>query len=200
MIKGWPIVAWAAVAVAAMVAAILVWVGDYDVSLPMATRATGRTSLAFFLAAFMASTLYRILPAGRGRWLLKNRRYLGVSFAASHAIHAVLLTATINRLQLDYSPITLAGGGLGYVFIAAMAATSFDRTAAWLGRKRWRLLHSVGAYALWGIFVVTYLGEAGEHPLHAVLLGLLVVCLLLKLGVRFAVKPGVKPPEVPARG
>ena len=43
-------------------------------------------------------------------------------------------------------------------------------------------------------------GEAGEHPLHAVLLGLLVVCLLLKLGVRFAVKPGVKPPEVPARG
>ena len=41
------------------------------------------------------------------------------------------------------SIVTYLGGGLGYILIAAMAATSFDRSARWLGARRWRLLHGV---------------------------------------------------------
>jgi DMSO/TMAO reductase YedYZ heme-binding membrane subunit len=37
-----------------------------------------------------------------------------------------------------------------------MAITSFDRTTAWLGRRRWRQLHLVGMYAIFGIFVFSY--------------------------------------------
>ena len=35
-----------------------------------------------------------------------------------------------------------------------MAATSFDRTAAWLGPRKWRLLHLVGGWYIWISFAV----------------------------------------------
>ncbi len=185
-LQGWSLVGWAALAVALMASTIVSTVAEYDQSLPMATRATARTSLALFLAAFMSSTLYGLLPGRRGRWLLNNRRYLGVSFAASHAMHGVLVVATTYWLELEHGMLTLVGGGSGYIFIAAMTATSFDKSAAWLGPRRWKLLHSSGAYFLWWIFAFTYWYGAGEHLLHAFLFALLVACLLLKLACKLA--------------
>jgi hypothetical protein len=35
-----------------------------------------------------------------------------------------------------------------------MAATSFDRTAAWLGPRKWRLLHLLGGWYIWISFAV----------------------------------------------
>ena len=35
-----------------------------------------------------------------------------------------------------------------------MTATSFDRTAAWLGPAQWRLLHLVGGWYIWMSFAV----------------------------------------------
>ena len=57
----------------------------------MVIRFTARTSLVFFCLAFSAAALARMWPNGWTRWLRRNRRYLGVSFAASHAIHAVAI-------------------------------------------------------------------------------------------------------------
>jgi hypothetical protein len=53
----------------------------------------------------------------------------------------------------------IGGAGLGYVFLYAMAATSFDRSVKWLGFRRWKILHTVGLYYLWSIFAFTYLGR-----------------------------------------
>ena len=44
--------------------------------------------------------------------------------------------------------------GTAYLFIAAMAATSFDRSAAWLGPRKWRLLHLVSGWYIWISFAV----------------------------------------------
>jgi len=44
--------------------------------------------------------------------------------------------------------------GSAYLFIAAMAVTSFDRTAAWLGPRKWRLLHLVGGWYIWISFAI----------------------------------------------
>jgi methionine sulfoxide reductase heme-binding subunit len=44
--------------------------------------------------------------------------------------------------------------GTAYLFIAAMAATSFDRTVAWLGPRKWRLLHLLGGWYIWISFAV----------------------------------------------
>jgi sulfoxide reductase heme-binding subunit YedZ len=35
-----------------------------------------------------------------------------------------------------------------------MTATSFDRTAAWLGPHKWRLLHLIGGWYIWISFAV----------------------------------------------
>ena len=39
-------------------------------------------------------------------------------------------------------------GGIGYAFITAMTATSFDRTATAIGARAWRRLHLAGGYYL----------------------------------------------------
>jgi methionine sulfoxide reductase heme-binding subunit len=47
-------------------------------------RLTARTSVALFLLAFTASAAFRLWGGRLPRWLLVNRRYLGLSFAVSH--------------------------------------------------------------------------------------------------------------------
>src|SRR5882757_10234366 len=91
-------------------------------------------------------------------WQRRNRRYLGVSFAVSHFIH---LAAIVGLAMLDRelfwkltNTATIVLAGTAYLFIAAMTATSFDRTAAWLGPRKWRLLHLVGAWYIWISFAV----------------------------------------------
>ena len=89
----------------------------------------------------------------------------------------------------EIDPVTVIFGGGAYVMIALMAATSSDRTAAWLGRRRWRLLHLVGVYWIWIIFANSYTARAvmaiarGSESLAYVPVALFVWALL---GVRIA--------------
>ena len=121
-------------------------------------RATARTSLVLFVLAFTASAMVELMPSEATRWQRGNRRYLGVSFAVSHLIHliAILSLASLDQVLFwkltNISTIVLAG--TAYLFIAAMAATSFDRAAAWLGPRKWRLLHLLGGWYIWISFAV----------------------------------------------
>ncbi len=121
-------------------------------------RATARTSLVLFVLAFTASAMVELLPSEAARWQRRNRRYLGVSFAVSHLIHliAILALASIDQVLFwkltNINTIVLAG--TAYLFIAAMAATSFDRAVAWLGPRKWRLLHLLGGWYIWISFAV----------------------------------------------
>lgn len=158
--NGWPIVGWATLAVLAIVAAVFAVAGTGVVGLGMAIRATARTSVVFFTAAFAASALRRRWPNGATAWMLRNRRQLGVSYAASHFIHLLLILAvagwTVHGFMTVRPMVTIVGGGIAYVFIALMTITSFDTTAAWLGPRRWRQLHVTGAYYNWFIFAQSF--------------------------------------------
>src|ERR1700690_2830330 len=57
----------------------------------MVIRFTARTSLLLFCLAFSAAALARLRPNAWTKWQRRNRRYLGVSFAASHGLHAVAI-------------------------------------------------------------------------------------------------------------
>jgi sulfoxide reductase heme-binding subunit YedZ len=134
-------------------------VGGWDADgIRLVIRATARTSLVLFVLAFTASAMVGLLPSEATRWQRRNRRYLGVSFAVSHLIHlvAIVSLAWLDRALFwkltNLGTIVLAGAA--YLFIAAMAATSFDRTAAWLGPRKWRLLHLVGGWYIWISFAV----------------------------------------------
>ena len=113
-------------------------------------RATAGTSFALFLTAFVASSLNTLRPTPATKWLLRNRRYIGVSFAVSQLAHLLLiedLSRPARRADHDVgAQATVVGGGFGYVMLLAMTITSFDRTARWLGRQRWSVLHTTGMY------------------------------------------------------
>lgn len=158
--NGWPIVGWATLAVAAIVGAILAIEGTGPEGLGMAIRATARTSVVFFTAAFAASALRRRWPNDATAWMLRNRRQLGVSFASSHLIHLLLIITlagwTVEGFLVVRPMQTIIGGGIAYVFLALMTITSFDTTAAWLGPRNWRRLHVTGAYYNWFIFAQSF--------------------------------------------
>jgi sulfoxide reductase heme-binding subunit YedZ len=125
----------------------------------MLIRATARSSLVFFLMAYTASALASLWPGASSRWLRQHRRQWGLLLVFSHTVHAGGIVAL--GLLADpalFASLTPLGnrisGGIAYVWLWLMGATSFDRSAAWLGRRRWALLHTWGSHYLWLSFLV----------------------------------------------
>jgi methionine sulfoxide reductase heme-binding subunit len=173
------------VALVAMSALVLAAAGTGDEGVRMLIRATARSSAILFLVAFVARPLRQLWRSDASAYLLENRRYFGVSMAVSHLIHGIaivwLFTAFPAAYQAD--PIALAGGGLGFVFIAAMAATSSDAAFKALGRARWTLLHRTGIWYVWFIFAFTFLpkeGGAAWDPLHTFAVAAFVAAPLVR--------------------
>lgn len=160
-LRGWPFTATAAAVIAALCAVSWFAAEGGVEGWRAVIRTSAKTSLACFLAAFAASSLRVFWRTPFTAWLLANRRYVGVAFAASHAIH---LLGIVRVAQLDPAFVletgTLIGGGLAYVLMFAMAATSFDGAVARLGARRWKALHKTGMYYIWIIFFVSYLPRA----------------------------------------
>jgi len=158
--------------------ALCIWIAgmrDFEVEgVRMAIRFTARTSLLFFCLAFSAAALARLWPNAWTRWQRRNRRYLGVTFAASHGLHALAILCFAWMDPAGYaaatSPASYIFGGVGYAFIIAMTVTSFDRTAQALGSRAWRALHLVGGYYLLFQFVVSFGKRVPDMPLYALFL------------------------------
>ena len=185
LLRGWNLTGFLSVIlIGGALVVVAVHGGDVE-GVRLVVRITARTSLLLFALAFTASAMIRLWPGTFTRWQRASRRQLGVSFAVSHIVHAAALIAlaSLDRplfLSLT-NPVSLATGGLAYVFIFAMAATSFDRTAALIGPRAWRLLHTSGAWYVWFSFAVAY-GKrvplsAFYWPLFAVVIALLAVRL-----------------------
>ena len=148
-------------------------------------RATARTSLVLFVLAFTASAMVELLPSEVTRWQRRHRRYLGVSFAVSHLIHliAIVSLASVDKALFwkltNINTIVLAG--TAYLFIAAMAATSFDRTAAWLGPRKWRLLHLLGGWYIWISFAVAVGKRVPLDPFYWPMAALVLAAAIVRL-------------------
>ena len=179
----------------------LAGVRDFDVNgVRMVVRFTARTSLLFFCLAFSAAALARLWPNLWTRWQRRNRRYLGVTFAASHAMHAIALAAFAAMDPAGFAAATnLASyvfGGIGYAVIAAMTITSFDRTAAAIGPRAWRTLHLVGGYYLWIQFMVGFGKRVPGMPLY----GLFLIPLLIVMALRLIAMASKRTPRTAEAG
>jgi DMSO/TMAO reductase YedYZ heme-binding membrane subunit len=192
---------WRLFAVLSLTLAVLcIWIASmrqFEVDgVRMVIRFTARTSLLFFCLAFSAAALARLWPNAWTRWLRRNRRYLGVTFAASHGLHAIAIACFAVMDPLAYTAATSAAsyifGGLGYAFIIAMAATSFDRSAQALGPRAWRLLHLIGGYYLLFQFTVSFGKRIPDMPLHALFLAPLLAVFALRM-ISMASKPAPRP-------
>lgn len=148
-------------------------------------RTTARSSLLLFILAFTASGLHGLFHKAWTEWLVRNRRYLGVSFALSHFVHlGFLVTLAIyfpERMfeELDVTVLMLAS--LGYAFLAAMTITSFEKPRRWLGEQKWKMLHVTGMYLLWVLFSHTALGAAEHNPVYLTMVFILLAALLIRV-------------------
>jgi methionine sulfoxide reductase heme-binding subunit len=183
----WALVGWTALGVAALVAGLLGVHGTGSAGLGVVIRGTARVAVVLFLLAFSASSLRRLWRSPSTAWLLSNRRYIGVSFAVVHFTHLGAIAASAIRapapfFQRNGTLAVLGGGGLAYLLLAGMTVTSFDRTAAWLGRTWWRRLHLGGSYLLWLIFLQTYAARTLlESSLYAPLALALIAAFALRI-------------------
>ena len=169
--------------------ALCIWIAgmrQFEVEgIRMVIRFTARTSLIFFCLTFGAAALARLWPNPWTQWQRRNRRYLGVTFAASHVLHAIAIAAFAGLDSLGFAAATNIAsyifGGIGYAFIIAMTATSFDRTASAIGPRAWRMLHLAGGYYLLVQFSVSFGKRIPDMPLYALFLIPLVAVFALRM-------------------
>lgn len=120
-----------------------------------------RLAVPWLFIAFAASSLVVVFPGGASRWLLRNRRIIGLCFAAGMAWQlAFILWMVIGYwdyyLEEVYSYFDLAEQIPGYVILIAMTLTSFRFGRSKLSTRQWTILHKGGIYFLWGVVWSTY--------------------------------------------
>ena len=119
------------------------------------TRYTARVSFILFLLPFIARPLAQLVNTPATRWMLRNRRSLGLTFAicmAGHFVPTMILLA-IEEEASDIVTLTL--GPIVYIAIALMVLTSFEKYKRKIGRH-WRTLHSTGNYLILSLMIFSY--------------------------------------------
>ena len=131
LLNGWPLFGGIAGLSFAIILAGLATIGT---STPEATVAMIRLSVQlaspWVYLAFVATALVQLFPSSFSTWLLRNRRYVGLSFAAGFGWQAVFI-AVLLGLHGDYYATALHDTGefvtrmLSYALLLALTVTSF---------------------------------------------------------------------------
>lgn len=120
-----------------------------------------RCAVPWLYIAFAASSLQVLFPGHVSRWLLRNRKYFGMCFAAAMAWQGffILWMVTVhtdyyvNEVYVLRDAIEGVGG---YAFLLAMTVTSFPKGRRMLTPRQWRILHLSGIYFLWAYAFSVY--------------------------------------------
>ena len=120
-----------------------------------------RFAVPWIFLTFAISALHNLLPGAFTRWLLKNRKFFGLVFAATMAwqgffILWMVLIHTDNYVNEVYVMRDAIEGTIGYTFLLAMTVTSFPFARKRMRAKHWRWLHLSGVYYLWGYAFIVY--------------------------------------------
>jgi DMSO/TMAO reductase YedYZ heme-binding membrane subunit len=162
-------------------------------------RHSVRCALPSFLLAFTASSFATLWPGPLSRWLLSNRRYLGLAFAYGMAWHLAFVGYSVlsfgNQLNATVTGLDL----IGFCFLLAMTLTSFRWFARRLSPANWRRLHAAGAYAIWLLATYIYLSDVRyeRDVIHALIASVFASAWFLRVAawaVRHGLINSVKPP------
>ncbi len=115
------------------------------------------------------SALYTLFPGPLSTWLIRNRKFIGFSFAVAMAWQGLFIgLMSIYYRDYYFDEIFLLRdeleGSTGYIFLAAMVATSFDFGRKRLSAKQWKLLHRSGVYFLWAYPFTVYWWSLFYYP------------------------------------
>lgn len=150
--------------------------GFDEASVRQGIRWSARFAAVLFCGAFGASSVHFFWKNSFSFWLRLNRKFLGLAFAFNHTIHLCFLFL----LQQNFHPVfdlakrsSLFFGSMAYLFMFLMVLTSFEFFSKMISPKQWKMLHTVGGWWIWGIFIRSYSKNALEYP------GYLAIFLLL---------------------
>lgn len=150
-------------------------------------HASGEFSIRLMMLAMAATPLMLLYP-GKSvpRWLLKNRRYLGVASFAYAALHTVVYldkTGFLVDVLADAALLEYATGWLATLLMALLAITSNDASVRWL-KRRWKSLHRGVYFAAVAAFLHWVLVAFNPLPafLHIAILAGLETYRVWKLG------------------
>jgi DMSO/TMAO reductase YedYZ heme-binding membrane subunit len=146
-------------------------------SLGVTLRVSARLAILLYLLIFVARPLRDLSVNALSRSLIRNRRLIGIAFAAIMSAHLVLLIM-LNGFQAAIF------GMIVYAFMYLMLITSFNKPTAALGPKRWKILHKTGLYVI-GIALAqaqfTRIFRGVGEPVHYVLAALFLVAIGIRV-------------------
>lgn len=188
--SGWKLFAAFAGLTLFMTAAVLLSYPPGADGLLSAIRATARSSFALFLLAFLASSLVTLLPGNGSRRLLRERRFVGLAFAFSHALHGLLIYRYAQQFpELFWDGQTITSnlpGSIGYLFLLLLTLTSFKTPMRLLGRRAWKALHSTGMWVLAGVFCLSFYNGTPKGGWYPLAFALIFSAIAFKLTAKLA--------------
>jgi methionine sulfoxide reductase heme-binding subunit len=142
-----------------------------------------RCALPLFLVAFTASSLATLWPSAGTRWLLANRRYIGLAFAFAMAWHFSFVAYTIWSFGNPLNAKATALDVIGLVFLLLLTLTSFSPVAGRLSRANWRRLHKIGVYVIWILATEIYYHSVrnGADLFHRMAFAALLAAWMLRV-------------------
>ncbi len=203
VLNGWPLFFLiAALTLVGMIAGLI----SFGTSTPEDTVSLIRLSVQFaspwVFIAFATSALVQLFPGRMSKWLARNRRYTGLSFAAGFGWQAVFI-AMLFALHADYywqelhvaSDLILRV--LSYVALFALTITSFFPIRRRMRPQHWRWLHLAGIWYFWAAIWVSYAeqalsSEAKTVDLVYTTLGLLALTLRIAAYLKSRVGKSVR--------
>lgn len=188
--RGWQLFGLIAALVAVMSATAIAVQPDLIEGLRSAIRATARSSFVLFLIAFTASAFAVLVPSPLSKTLVRERRFIGLAFAFSHLVHAVLIYA-YGQLNTEFWPArTVANnipGGTAYAFILLMALTSFKGPARLLGPKAWKALHVTGMWVIVAVFAFSNFKRIPMSDWYVLPFGITCAAVAIRLVGKLAI-------------
>ncbi|MCH1553296.1 MAG: hypothetical protein L7S45_01740 [Luminiphilus sp.] len=114
--------------------------------------------------------------------MLRNRRYIGLSFAMTHGIHLIALTSFLLADEVWAPDPYFFVAAFGFVVTAALAVTSNNAMVRRLGTANWQRLHRWGINTLMLYFTVAFSATllANQELLSGIYVLLIMVALVLK--------------------
>lgn len=124
-------------------------------------RVSGRTGMFLLLVSFCASPLHRLFKAAWTAYLIKNRRYYGISTAIvlwSHFSVILSLQFTDPKwFEVSVPWFILWPGSITFTLVGIMALISNSYCQKKLGMKAWKTIHLLGGYSAAASFIGEYI-------------------------------------------
>lgn len=135
---------------------------NYDMIMHVIGEFAGR----FLAISLIATPIALMFTKSRvSRWLVRNRRFIGVSAFVYTLLHTIfyVLEYPFGQILSEFPQVAILTGWIAFFIFIPLAITSTDAAVkrmgpAWKKLQRWVYLAGVMAFAHWAL-----LGLQGEH-------------------------------------